>query len=98
MTDLTGRTLHRLNLQMPGRVSVPGNDRYARATAIWAKSDHTPRAIAHCQTAADVQAAIRAARNCDFPLSVRAGGHDWAGRALSAALVTDLIATNLWQL
>ena len=74
MTDLIGRTLHRLNLQMPGRVSVPGNDRYARATAIWAKSDHTPRAIAHCQTAADVQAAIRAARNCDLPLSVRGGG------------------------
>src|SRR5262247_4334184 len=94
MTDLIGRTLHRLNLQLPGRVSVPGNDRYARATAIWAKSDHTPRAIAHCQTAADVQAAIRAARNCDPPLSVRGGGHDWAGRALCDGLVIDLSDMN----
>src|SRR5262249_4789674 len=83
-----------LNLQMPGRVSVPGNDRYARAAAIWAKSDHTPRAIAHCQSAADVQAAIRAARNCDLPLSVRAGGHVWAGRALCYGLVIDLSGSN----
>ena len=98
MTDLIGRTLHRLNLQLPGRVSVPGNDRYARATAIWAKSDHTPRAIAHCQTAADAQAAIRAARNCDLPLSVHGGGHDWAGRALCDGLVIDLSGMNRVEL
>jgi len=98
MTDLIGRTLHRLNLQLPGRVSVPGNDRYARATAIWAKSNHTPRAIAHCQTAAEVQAAIRAARNCDLPLSVRGGGHDWAGRALCDGLVIDLSGMNRVEL
>src|SRR5262245_23549310 len=94
MTDLIGRTLHRLNLQLPGRVSVPGTDRYATATAIWAKSDRTPRAIVHCQTAADVQAAIRAARNCDLPLSVRGGGHDWAGRALCDGLVIDVSGMN----
>ena len=94
MTDLIGRTLHRLTLRLPGRVSVPGNDRYAKATAIWAKSDRTPRAIVHCQSADDVQAAIRAARNCDLPLSVRGGGHDWAGRALCDGLVIDLSGMN----
>lgn len=94
MTDLIGRTLHRLNLQLPGRVSVPGNDRYATATAIWAKSDRTPRAVVHCQTAEDVQAAIRAARGCDLPLSVRGGGHDWAGRALCDGLVVDVSGMN----
>ena len=94
MTDLIGRTLHRLNLQLSGRVSVPSNDRYATPTAIWAKSDRTPRAVVHCQTAEDVQAAIRAARTCDLPLSVRAGGHDWAGRALCDGLVIDLSGMN----
>src|SRR5262245_27278636 len=98
MTDLIGRTLHRLNLQLPCGLPVPGNDRDARATAIWAKSDHTPRAIAHCQSAADVQAAIRAARNCDLPLSVRGGGHDWAGRALCDGLVIDLSGMNRVEL
>src|SRR5215813_2825180 len=94
MTDLIGRTLHRLNLQLAGRVSVPGDDRYATATAIWAKSDRTPRAVVHCQTAEDVQVAIRAARSCDLPLSVRGGGHDWAGRALCDGLVIDLSGLN----
>src|SRR5262245_19353966 len=68
MTNLIGKTLHRLGAQLPGRVSWPGQDRYAAATAIWAKSDHSPHAVVHCQTAEHVQAAIRAARSCDLPL------------------------------
>src|SRR5215470_7030954 len=94
MTDLIGRTLHRLNLQLLGRVFLPGNHRYAAATAIWAKSDQSPRAVVLCQTTDDVQAAIRAARSCDLPLSVRGGGHDWAGRALCDGLVIDLSGAN----
>src|SRR5262249_61286085 len=90
MTDLIGRTLHRLKAQLPGRVSVPGTDRYAMATTLWAKSDCTHRAIVHCQTAEDVRAAIRAARSCDLPLSVRGGGHDLAGRLLCDGFVIDL--------
>jgi FAD/FMN-containing dehydrogenase len=90
MTNLIARTLHRLTLQLPGRVSMPGHDRFSTATAIWPKSDHSPRAVVHCQTAADVQAAIRAARGCDLPLSVLGGGHDWAGRALCNGIVIDL--------
>jgi hypothetical protein len=44
-----------------------------------------------CQTHADVQAAVRAARTHGLPLSVRGGGHDWAGRALrDGGLVIDL--------
>ena len=34
--------------------------------------------------------AIRAARDCDLSLSVRGGGHDWAGRALCDGVVIDL--------
>jgi FAD/FMN-containing dehydrogenase len=67
----------------------------AAATAIWAKPvDRMPRAVAHCRTPEDVQSAIRAARNCDIPLSVRGGGHDWAGRALCDGLVIDLSGMN----
>src|SRR5271166_3572817 len=91
MTDLTGRTLNWLNQQLRGRLSMPGDDRYTAATAIWAKPvSRVPRAIAHCRTPEDVQLAIRAARNCDLPLSVRGGGHDWAGRALCDGIVIDL--------
>jgi FAD/FMN-containing dehydrogenase len=83
MTDLIARTFQRLNEQMPGRVSLPSDNRYAAATAIWAKPvGRTPRAVVHRATAEDVQSAVRAARDFDLPLSVRGGGDDWAGRAL----------------
>jgi FAD binding domain-containing protein/berberine-like enzyme len=91
MTDRIGRMLRRLGDQRPDRVSFPGNDRYAAATAIWAKPvGGMPRAVVHCRSSQDVRAAIRAARDCDVPLSVRGGGHDWAGRALCEGLVMDL--------
>ena len=32
MTNLVGRTLYRLGERLPGRVSRPGEDRYAPAT------------------------------------------------------------------
>ena len=89
------KTLEWLNENLPGRLSVPGDDRYAAATAIWAKPvGRTPRAVAHCQTANDVQSVIRAARDAELPLSVRAGGHDWAGRALCEGIVIDLRGMN----
>ena len=95
MTDLIERTFRRLDQELSGRLSRPGDDRYAAATAIWAKPvGPMPRAVAHCRTAQDVQSAIRAARDCDLPLSVRGGGHDWAGRALCGGIVIDLTAMN----
>jgi FAD/FMN-containing dehydrogenase len=95
MTDLVERTIHRLDEQRPGRISRPGDDGYAAATAIWAKPvGAMPRAVVHCGTPQDVQAATRAARTCDIALSVRGGGHDWAGRALCDGLVIDLRAMN----
>jgi FAD/FMN-containing dehydrogenase len=91
MTDLIERTLRRLGTHLPGRVSRPGDDRYAAATAIWAKPvGRMPRAVVHCWTPEDVQSAIRAARDGGLPLSVRGGGHDWAGRALCDGIVIDL--------
>ncbi len=95
MTDLIERTLRRLDGQLPGQVSRPWDDRYAIATAIWARPvGRLPRAVVHCRIAEDVQSAIRAARNCDLSLSVRGGGHDWAGRALCDGIVIDLSSMN----
>jgi FAD/FMN-containing dehydrogenase len=49
-----------------------------------------PRIVVHCRTMADIQLAIAAARSAGLALSVRGGGHDWAGRALCDGLVLDL--------
>jgi hypothetical protein len=95
MTDPAERTLRRLSEQKPGRISMPGEQTYAAATAIWAKPvDRPPRAIFNCQTTEDVQAAIRAAAECGLALSVRSGGHDWTGRALCDGLVINLADMN----
>ena len=95
MPDLTEARLQKLGNQLPGRLSMPGNDGYIAATAIWAKlSGAMPRAVVHCHTVQDAQSAIRAVRDCELPLSVRGGGHDWAGRALCDGIVIDLSGMN----
>ena len=95
MSDMIARTLYRFIGQVPGRLSMPGTNGYAAATAIWPKRvGRMPRAVIHCRTSEDVQLAIRAARECDLPLSVRGGGHDWAGRALCEGIVIDLSEMN----
>ena len=74
MPDQIERTLRSLGGRLPGCVSLPAEDGYAAATAIWAKPvGPMPRAVVHCRTTDEVQLAIRAARDCDLPLSVRGG-------------------------
>jgi hypothetical protein len=77
---------------MPGKVAMPGDVTYAGARQIWNGAvKHQPALIALCETDSDVQAALRVARAHRLPLSVRGGGHDWAGRALrDDGLVIDL--------
>src|SRR5258708_39267750 len=91
MTDLIEGTLRGLSGQLGSRVSRPGDDRYVAGTEIWAKRvGRMPRTVVPCRTLLDIQLAIAAARSAGLSLSVRGGGHDWAGRALCDGLVSDL--------
>jgi FAD/FMN-containing dehydrogenase len=95
MPDQIERTLRTLAGQLPGRVFKPGQDGYTAGTSIWAKPvGPLPRAVIHCVTSEDAQSAIRTARDCALPLSVRGGGHGWAGRALCGGIVIDLSGMN----
>ena len=86
-----GSTLERaLQSLADTRFSLPGTPQYSAATTIWAYADSKPQVVLHCATAADVQAGIRLAREAELPVSVRAGGHDWVGRALCDGVVLDL--------
>ncbi|HTZ79314.1 MAG TPA: FAD-binding oxidoreductase [Stellaceae bacterium] len=75
-----------------GRIVLPSEDAYNRARRIWNGAvNHYPALFAQCETVQDVQAAIRIARAHQLPLSVRAGGYDWTGRALChGGMVLDL--------
>jgi FAD/FMN-containing dehydrogenase len=77
---------------MQGSVILPGNEAYGRVREISNYAvKHQPALFAMCETVQDVQAAVDTAREYNIRLSVRGGGHDWAGRALcDAGLVVDL--------
>jgi FAD/FMN-containing dehydrogenase len=77
---------------MQGRVAVPDEEAYASVRQIWDGAvTHRPAVFALCERVTDVQAAVRVAREHNLQLSVRGGGHDWAGRALrDGGLVIDL--------
>jgi FAD/FMN-containing dehydrogenase len=86
------RVAETLGAEIRGRVALAGDDTYAQMRTIWNGAvAHEPALFACCATADDVQAAVRAARTNGLELSVRGGGHDWAGRALRHdGLVIDL--------
>jgi FAD binding domain/Berberine and berberine like len=86
-----------LRAVIQGEVLLPGDGGYARARQIWNRAvDHRPALFAVCETVEDVQVAVRTSRAHSLPLSVRGGGHDWAGRALRQdGLVIDLSRLRL---
>jgi hypothetical protein len=87
--ELVARDLRRV---MHSRVVEPGSAGYDRVCRTWNGAIQSrPAIVAVCQTVEDVQAAVRTARAHNLPLSVRGGGHDWAGRAIcDGGLVIDL--------
>jgi FAD/FMN-containing dehydrogenase len=72
--------------------TVPGSAEYESARRVWNRAvDRRPAVIVRCANEQDVVAAVLSARERGLPLSVRAGGHDWAGRAVrDGGVVVDL--------
>ena len=74
------------------RLIGPDDARYEEARALFnAMIDKRPALIARCETADDVTAAIRFARDHDLRIAVRGGAHNGAGLAsVDDGLVIDL--------
>jgi len=92
-THSTAALAEEFNRRLPvGRV-LAGRD-YEHSRRIWNGAiDHAPAVIVRPRTRDEVRVAVLTARDQDLPLSVRGGGHDWAGRALRhGGLVIDLSA------
>ncbi|MEU7976846.1 FAD-binding protein, partial [Micromonospora sp. NPDC049089] len=82
----------RLRALLGDRLHEPGDPGYAVTTRLWNGAvARTPALVAAIQDSDEVAEAVRIATRCHLPLSVRSGGHDWAGRALrDGALALDL--------
>jgi FAD/FMN-containing dehydrogenase len=75
-----------------GTVSVPGEAAYDAAVSIFnGVIERRPAIVASCATSADVVAALAFAQDHGLELSVRGGGHNYAGFALcDGGLMIDL--------
>lgn len=93
---LTDTPTEQTALEPPARFGgewiVPGDDQYEELR--WLNDqryDRNPAVIARPRGVADVQAIVRFARDADLPLTVRSGGHGFAGYALAdGAVMIDM--------
>jgi FAD/FMN-containing dehydrogenase len=85
-----------LQARLRGRVVDPSDPGYDQARRVWNGAvDRHPALIACCADATDVVTAVEFGRAHDLPISVRAGGHGVAGRAVcDGGLVIDLRAIS----
>jgi len=92
MTDIAIDRISALRAALQGDVLTPDDDGYNEARSIWNGAiDKRPALIARCATNSDVAAAIRFARESSLEISIRGGGHNYAGFALSdGGLTIDL--------
>ena len=66
-----------------GRTLLPGHSDYDASRSIWNGAiDRRPAVIAACTTPAQVADAIRFAKKSGLEISVRGGGHNYAGLAV----------------
>lgn len=80
----------------PGQVCTPGDDGYAEAVRIWnAAIARRPSVVVRCAAPQDVVASLGHAREQQLEVSVRGGGHNYAGFALTeGGLMIDLTPMN----
>ena len=89
-------TIEALTEAVRGRVITPSDSDYDDARAVYnAMHDRQPSAVVRCVDAADVMAAVAAARDGGLDLAVRGGGHSVPGfGTVDDGLVMDLSTMN----
>jgi FAD/FMN-containing dehydrogenase len=92
MPTFNGDRLAQLARDIAGEVLLPGVNGYDAAREVWnARFNRNPACIVQCREAGDVAKALRFARAEGLPLSVKGGGHDYAGNTVAeGSLLLDL--------
>lgn len=82
--NISSEDLAGLAGQVDGRLLQPGDDGFVEATLIWnGMIDKTPAVVVQASSVGDVVAAVNFARENGVELSIRGGGHNIAGLALT---------------
>ncbi|MFD1151465.1 FAD-binding oxidoreductase [Saccharothrix hoggarensis] len=92
MSTQAAAAVAELRGKLNGDVLVASDTAYDSARRVWnGATDRFPAVIVRAANESDVVHAVRTARERGLTLSVRGGGHDWAGRAVrDGGLVIDL--------
>lgn len=92
MNDAQPWAVQLLHAELDGEVILPGDPGYDEARAVWnGRFDPKPVAVVRCRGTGDVEAALRFAREHGLPISVRSGGHSYAGLSIAdGSLAIDL--------
>lgn len=87
---------HSLARGFGGRFSLPGDDRYDRARAVFNSGiDRNPAAVLYCLSEKDVRRVVELARKEGLAVAVRSTGHNIAGRSIAdGAVVLDVGGLN----
>lgn len=90
--SVNGTGIEEFRSNLRGPLLLPGEDGYDQARAVWnGMIDKRPALIARCVSAADVIQCVNFARTQGMVVSVRGGGHSFAGRAVcDGGLMIDL--------
>jgi len=82
-TGVKGEALEALAGRMRGPLLTPEAEGYEHARRIWnGMIDHKPGIIGRCAGTADVKACVEFAREHDLLVSVKGGGHNFAGKSV----------------
>ena len=89
---LEDTTLEKFRSSLRGALILPGDDGYDTARKVWnGMIDKRPALIARCAGAADVVQCVRFGREHNLRVSVRGGGHNYAGKSVcDDGLMIDL--------
>jgi len=89
---LDDSAVEKLARTLGGPLLRPGDDGYDAARRVWnGMVDKRPALIARCAGTADVIQCVRFARGRDLLVSVRGGGHNYAGKSVcDGGLMIDL--------
>jgi FAD/FMN-containing dehydrogenase len=89
---LSAKIVAEFDRQLSGRIASPSHADFDRLRKLYnGMIDRKPALIARCRDTADVACAVRVAREHAIPMSIRGGGHNFAGKAvIEDGLMIDL--------